>query len=78
MPSSRINFVSFSSLFFVPFVITVILFAFFPKYFSSIQAGSVVVSDIEPCSIAGGHPAKVFKMRNEQHYYELKSENKFF
>lgn len=43
-----------------------------------IQAGSVVVSDIPACSIAGGHPAKVFKMRNEQHYYELKSENKFF
>lgn len=43
-----------------------------------IQAGSVVVSDIPSCSIAGGHPAKVFKMRNEQHYYELKSENKFF
>ena len=43
-----------------------------------IQAGSVVVSDIPACSIAGGHPAKVFKMRNEQHYYELKSENNFF
>lgn len=43
-----------------------------------IQAGSVVVSDIPACSIAGGHPAKVFKMRNEQHYYDLKSENKFF
>ena len=43
-----------------------------------IQAGSVVVSDIPACSIAGGHPAKVFKMRNEEHYYELKQENKFF
>ena len=43
-----------------------------------IQAGSVVVSDIASCSIAGGHPAKVFKMRDEQHYYNLKAENKFF
>lgn len=43
-----------------------------------IQAGSVVVKDIAPCSIAGGHPAKVFKMRDEQHYYNLKAENKFF
>ena len=43
-----------------------------------IQAGSVVVSDIEPCGIAGGHPAKVFKKRNEEHYYQLKQEKKFF
>lgn len=43
-----------------------------------IQAGSVVVSDIEPCSIAGGHPAKVFKKRNEEHYFQLKTEQKFF
>lgn len=43
-----------------------------------IQAGSVVVTDIPPCSIVGGHPAKVFKMRDEQHYYNLKAENKFF
>ena len=43
-----------------------------------IQAGSVVVSDIAACSIAGGHPAKVFKKRNEEHYYELKQEESFF
>lgn len=42
-----------------------------------VQAGSVVVSDIEPCAIAGGHPARVFKKRDEQHYYKLKSEGKF-
>lgn len=42
-----------------------------------IQAGSVVVSDIPPCAIAGGHPAKVFKMRNTEHYYKLKQEGKF-
>ena len=43
-----------------------------------IQAGSVVVSDIATCSIAGGHPAKVFKKRNEERYYELKQEESFF
>ena len=43
-----------------------------------IQAGSVVVSDIAACSIAGGHPAKAFKKRNVEHYYELKAEKKFF
>ena len=37
-----------------------------------IQAGSVVVNDIPPLAIAGGHPAKVFKYRNKNHYYELK------
>lgn len=43
-----------------------------------IQAGSVVVSDIPACTIAGGHPAKVFKKRDEEHYYRLKEEHKFF
>lgn len=43
-----------------------------------IQAGSVVVTDIPACSIAGGSPAKVFKKRDEQHYYKLKEEKSFF
>lgn len=43
-----------------------------------IQAGSVVTSDIPSCAIAGGHPAKVFKKRDEEHYYRLKEEKKFF
>ena len=43
-----------------------------------IQAGSVVVSDIAPCSIAGEYPASVFKKRNEEHYFQLKAEQKFF
>lgn len=42
-----------------------------------IQAGSVVVSDIPPCAIAGGHPARVFKSRNTEHYERLKAEGKF-
>ncbi|MDD3019691.1 MAG: acyltransferase [Alphaproteobacteria bacterium] len=42
-----------------------------------IQAGSVVVSDIPLCAIAGGHPAKVFKHRNQEHYDQLKAAGKF-
>ena len=42
-----------------------------------IQAGSVVVNDIEKYAIAGGHPAKVFKYRDIDHYEKLKSEKKF-
>jgi chloramphenicol O-acetyltransferase type B len=41
-----------------------------------IQAGSTVVNDIPACAIAGGHPARVFKYRDKEHYYKLKSENK--
>jgi len=37
-----------------------------------IQAGSVVVSNVPACAIAGGHPAKVFANRDKKHYYELK------
>ena len=42
-----------------------------------IQAGSVVVSDIPPLSIAGGHPAVVFSKRNSEHYWTLKKKGKF-
>ncbi|CAK0764481.1 putative acetyltransferase [Gammaproteobacteria bacterium] len=42
-----------------------------------IQAGSVVVSSIPAYSIAGGHPARVFKMRNIEHYEELKRKGRF-
>ncbi len=42
-----------------------------------IQAGSVVVSDIPPCAIAGGHPAKVFRYRDKQHYSDLKEKKCF-
>lgn len=44
---------------------------------SVIQAGSVVVSDIPPLSIAGGHPAKVFSQRNSEHYYDMKIKKQF-
>lgn len=42
-----------------------------------IQAGSVVVNDIQKYGIAGGHPAKIFKYRNQKHYEQLKKEKKF-
>ena len=42
-----------------------------------IQVGSVVVSDIPPYSIAGGHPAKVFAKRNVEKYQKLVAEKKF-
>ncbi len=42
-----------------------------------IQAGSVVVKDIPKYTIAGGHPAKVFKHRDIEHYEKLKKEGKF-
>jgi acetyltransferase-like isoleucine patch superfamily enzyme len=42
-----------------------------------IQAGSVVVKDIPKYAIAGGHPCKVFKYRDIEHYEKLKKERKF-
>lgn len=42
-----------------------------------IQAGSVVISDIPDYAIAGGHPAKVFKYRDIDHYNKLKKMKKF-
>lgn len=42
-----------------------------------IQAGSVVVKDIPKYAVAGGHPAKVFKYRDIEHYEKLKKEEKF-
>ncbi len=44
---------------------------------SIIQAGSVVVSNIPKCAIAGGHPSRVFKYRNIEHYERLKAEKRF-
>jgi acetyltransferase-like isoleucine patch superfamily enzyme len=42
-----------------------------------IQAGSCVVSDIPRCAIAGGHPARVFRQRDVEHYERLKALGKF-
>lgn len=43
-----------------------------------IQAGSVVVKSIPKYSIAGGHPAAVFKTRDINHYEYLKAHKKFY
>lgn len=37
-----------------------------------IQAGSVVQGNIPPCAIAGGNPARVYGMRDIEHYNRLK------
>jgi acetyltransferase-like isoleucine patch superfamily enzyme len=42
-----------------------------------IQAGSVVVSNIPSCAIAGGHPARVFSHRDQEHYDNLYSSGYF-
>ncbi|XCN73779.1 MAG: acyltransferase [Candidatus Electrothrix aestuarii] len=42
-----------------------------------IQAGSVVCRDIPDFAVAGGHPAKVFKYRDIEHYMVLKKAGKF-
>ena len=42
-----------------------------------IQAGSVIIKDIPKYAIAGGHPAKVFKYRDIEHYIKLKIEKRF-
>lgn len=42
-----------------------------------IQAGSVVVNNIPAYAVAGGHPAKVFKFRDINHYKMLKKQGKF-
>lgn len=42
-----------------------------------IQAGSVVSSNIPPCAVAGGNPARVFKYRDIDHFKKLKEEEKF-
>lgn len=42
-----------------------------------VQAGSVVVKDIPPYAIAGGHPATTFKSRNIEHYKKLKALKRF-
>jgi acetyltransferase-like isoleucine patch superfamily enzyme len=43
-----------------------------------IQIGSVVVSNIPSLAIAGGQPARVYKFRNKEHYFDLKDQGKFY
>jgi maltose O-acetyltransferase len=43
-----------------------------------IAMGAVVTKDVPPLAIVGGCPAKILKMRDEQHYWRLKREKAFF
>lgn len=43
-----------------------------------VQAGSVVVRDVEKGAIVGGHPARTFKYRDMEHYENLKAKGQFF
>ena len=38
-----------------------------------VQAGSCVVEDVPPCSLVGGHPARVFGQRDMGHYRVLRA-----
>lgn len=40
-----------------------------------VQAGSVVVQDVPSLAIVGGAPAKIFKMRDKDHYLRLLDHN---
>ena len=42
-----------------------------------IQAGSVIVRDVPPLAIVGGHPAIVLKFRDNEHYATLKNQGHF-
>lgn len=42
-----------------------------------IQAGSVVVKDVNALDIVGGNPAKVFSKRDKEHYFDLKEKGEF-
>lgn len=42
-----------------------------------VQAGSVVVNDVPAYAIVGGAPARVFKMRDKQHFDKLFEQKKF-
>jgi acetyltransferase-like isoleucine patch superfamily enzyme len=43
-----------------------------------IAMGAVVTSDVPPLAIVGGCPARILKMRDEEHYWRLKREKAFF
>ena len=42
-----------------------------------VQAGSIVSSNVPPCAIVGGNPARVFSLRDKDHYYNLKEKKQF-
>lgn len=42
-----------------------------------VQAGSVVTKTVPPFAIVGGHPAKIFKYRDVEHYQRLKAAERY-
>lgn len=42
-----------------------------------VQAGAVVIKDVPDGAIVGGNPAQIFKYRNMEHYYDLKSKKMY-
>ena len=42
-----------------------------------IAMGAVVATDVPPCAVVGGNPAKILKYRDVEKYNYLKKENKF-
>lgn len=43
-----------------------------------IQAGSVVIGEIPSLAVCGGHPAKVIKYRDKEHYQRLDAEHRYY
>jgi acetyltransferase-like isoleucine patch superfamily enzyme len=43
-----------------------------------LAAGAVVVSDVPPCHVVGGNPAKTIKVRDREHYDLLKQRGRVY
>lgn len=43
-----------------------------------VQAGSVIRKNVPPLSMVGGNPCEVFGYRDKEHYFKMKSEQRFF
>jgi len=43
-----------------------------------VAAGSVVVNDVPKCSVVGGNPARIIKMRDVSKYDALKEQKRFY